>query len=73
MAQPEMRTDAPSTAAPEGERDHGFAFYNEVRKLTDAEQRGDLAELRRLDPDQPGAPAFFRILARTSVRGKAGS
>ena len=62
MAQPEMWTDAPPTVAPEGEHGHGFAFCNEVRKLTEAEQRGDLAELRRLDPDQPGAPAFFRML-----------
>ncbi len=66
MAQPEMWTDAPPTVAPEGEHGHGFAFCNEVRKLTEAEQRGDLAELRRLDPDQPGAPAFFRILARVA-------
>ena len=66
MAQPEPGTDAPSPVASGGERDHGFALYNEVRKLTEADRRGDLAELRRLDTDQPSAPAFFRILARVA-------
>ncbi|MBB4199538.1 hypothetical protein CCR94_01235 [Rhodoblastus sphagnicola] len=59
--------DAPEqTASPEEERGIGFALVNEVRGLLNAERRGDLAELRRLDPDQPQAPAFFRILARVA-------
>lgn len=37
---------------------------NDVRALEAAERRGDLAELRRMDPERPDAPAFFRILVR---------
>lgn len=37
---------------------------NGVRALEAADRRGDLAELRRMDPDRPDAPAFFRILVR---------
>jgi CRISPR system Cascade subunit CasB len=69
MTQPETTPNAPSPAASTltaGERDQGFLLCNEVRRLAEAEQRGDLAELRRLDPNQPGAPAFFRILARVA-------
>ncbi len=56
-------TVASSTDA---ENDLGFHLYKEVRALVEAERRGDLAELRRLDPDCPGAPVFFRILARAA-------
>jgi CRISPR system Cascade subunit CasB len=66
MPQPETQTDATSPALPGAARDQGFVLYNEVRRLVEAERRGDLAELRRLDPDQPSSPAFFRILARAA-------
>jgi CRISPR system Cascade subunit CasB len=66
MTQPETLVEAALSATPEGERGIGFALYAEVRRLMEAERRGDLAELRRLDPDQPSAPAFFRIVARVA-------
>lgn len=36
----------------------------EVRALDAAERRGDLADLRRMDPERPDASAFFRMLVR---------
>jgi len=36
----------------------------EVQALEAAERRGDLAELRRMDPERPTASAFFRMLVR---------
>jgi CRISPR system Cascade subunit CasB len=66
MSQPETQTNATPPTLPGAQRDLGFVLYNEVRRLVEAERRGDLAELRRLDPDQPAAPAFFRILARVA-------
>jgi len=73
MTQPETLLDASSPASPEGERGIGYAFVNEVRSLLRAERRGDLAELRRLDPNQPGAPAFFRIVAKVAPEAGVGS
>lgn len=35
----------------------------------DSFSRGDLAELRRLDPDNPDATAFWRLLARHELLG----
>ena len=32
-------------------------------------RRGDLAELRRMDPDKPDAAAFWRLLARNGLLG----
>lgn len=52
--------------SPEGDWSLGFAFVKAVRALMHADRRGDLAELRRLDPDQIQSPVFFRILARTA-------
>jgi hypothetical protein len=36
----------------------------EVQALEAAERRGDLAELRRMNPERPNVPAFFRMLVR---------
>jgi CRISPR system Cascade subunit CasB len=66
MTQPEVLANAPALGSTEREQGPGGAFVNEVRCLLRAERRGDLAELRRLDPEQPNAPAFFRILARVA-------
>ncbi|KQT88479.1 hypothetical protein ASG48_03465 [Aurantimonas sp. Leaf443] len=41
-----------------------------IRVLHKVEQRGDLAALRRMDPAQPLAPAFQRLLVR--IAPKAG-
>lgn len=61
------QADAPSAATTvDTESDPGFLLYKEVRSLLEAERRGDLAELRRLDPDCPAAPVFFRIIARVA-------
>jgi hypothetical protein len=55
----------PETPTPASrEADPVELFANEVRALEAAERRGDLAELRRMDPDHPDAPAFFRMLVR---------
>jgi len=63
MTQPETH----SVAAPvDAENEPGLRLYKEIRALAEAERRGDLAELRRLDPDRPGAPVFFRILVRVA-------
>jgi hypothetical protein len=43
------------------------ALVNSVRTLSRMQRRGDLADLRRLDVDNPAAPAFWRII--TSVEG----
>jgi hypothetical protein len=64
MTQPEVLANAPAQDSTEREQGLGGAFVNEVRGLLRTERRGDLAELRRLAPEQPSAPAFFRILAR---------
>jgi CRISPR system Cascade subunit CasB len=64
MTQPDVLAYPSSTISPESEQGLGFAFVNEVLALLRGERRGDLAELRRLDPHQPAAPAFFRILVR---------
>lgn len=66
MTQLETPQPESQTASTDAENEPGFRLYNEVRALAAAERRGDLAELRRLDPDRPTAPAFFRILARVA-------
>lgn len=63
MTQPETQSSA---AAIDAENEPGFRLYKEIRALVEAERRGDLAELRRLDPDHPGAPVFFRIVTRVA-------
>jgi hypothetical protein len=40
------------------------AFAGAIRALENAERRGDLASLRRLDTDAPDAAAFFRIVVK---------
>jgi CRISPR system Cascade subunit CasB len=40
------------------------AFAGAIRTLETAERRGDLASLRRLNPDAPDAPSFFRIVVK---------
>ena len=65
MTQPEV-ANALAPRSTEREQGLGGAFVNEVRNLMRAERRGDLAELRRLTPEQPSAPAFFRIVARVA-------
>jgi CRISPR system Cascade subunit CasB len=42
------------------------AFADCVRALNAAERRGDLAELRRLDPERPSSPAYFRIVTKVA-------
>ena len=62
--------EAADTAPPQAKsevkpgRDLIEAFADEIRLLAKREQRGDLASLRRLDPEQPDAIAFFRIAAK---------
>lgn len=53
---------APPPAKPA--RDLIEMLASDVRALDAAERRGDLAALRRMDPERPDAPAFFRMLVR---------
>jgi hypothetical protein len=46
-------------------RDALDAMADEIRRLHASKATGDLAALRRLDPDRPHAPALHRLLART--------
>jgi CRISPR system Cascade subunit CasB len=46
--------------------DFAFQFHAAIGALAAADNCGDLAELRRMDPDAPDAAAFFRILARVA-------
>ena len=57
-----------SNAVPVEDAEGGLAegFANSIRKVHAAERRGDLAELRRLDPERPNAPAFFRIVTKAA-------
>jgi CRISPR system Cascade subunit CasB len=59
------RTRSGATA-PDRERPRGLAqaFAEEVLRLMRAERRGDIASLRRLDPDRPDTPAFFSIVVK---------
>jgi hypothetical protein len=41
------------------------AMAGEIRRLYASKATGDLAALRRLDPDHPSAPALHRLIART--------
>jgi len=59
-----MPPDSSTATSPPRESDLVELLANSVRGLEAAERRGDLAELRRMDPDRPDAPAFFRMLVR---------
>lgn len=59
-----MPPDPQSAAAPHRAPDLIELLAQEVRALVAAERRGDLADLRRMDPARPDAPAFFRMLVR---------
>ncbi len=61
-----MQPDSAAHAQPPTprERDLVERFASDISALAKAEARGDLAALRRMDPDCPDAPAFFRILVR---------
>lgn len=60
-----------ATARPPG-NDLVALFAADIDALAEAERRGDLAELRRMDPDHPDAPAFFRMLVRHCPDAGAG-
>jgi CRISPR system Cascade subunit CasB len=67
MQQPETQGAASATAIePEKKGRTGLveAFAGAIRALESAEQRGDLASLRRLNANAPDAAAFFRIVVR---------
>ncbi|MDE2992716.1 MAG: type I-E CRISPR-associated protein Cse2/CasB [Chloroflexota bacterium] len=59
----EVLTETPAQSRPWGEVAVSFA-----RQLAaDDFQRGDLAELRRMDPDKPDAAAFWRLMAQQDL------
>ena len=64
---------AESTAADAPERPrswgaHAVHFAGDIA-IYAAHNRGDLAALRRMDPDNPNAAAFWRLLARQGLLG----
>ncbi len=62
----EVLTETPAQSRPWGEVAVGFA-----RQLAaDDFSRGDLAELRRMDPDTPDAAAFWRLMAQQDLLGR---
>ena len=72
-------TTAPTpnvTAPPEQEGeprswgDIAVGFAGEMARATF--KRGDLAELRRMDPDEPDAAVFWRLLARSGLLDSRG-
>lgn len=62
MLQPDEAADVGSQPQAGRERDLIEAFADEIRLLARKDRRGDLASLRRLDPERPDAAAFFRIV-----------
>ena len=59
--------------APDGQsprRSRGDIAVGFAGQITHAEfRRGDLADLRRMDPDEPDAAVFWRLLARQDLLG----
>lgn len=66
--QPDGAVDvgSPDEPRPAQGRDLVEAFADKVRLLARQERRGDLASLRRLDPDAPAAAAFFSIVVKVA-------
>ncbi len=69
-------TDTPNTPQPEareagGERQTWSSFAASFAKQMagDGFRRGDLAELRRMDPDAPDAAVFWRLMASRNLLG----
>jgi CRISPR system Cascade subunit CasB len=64
MPQPDQAADVTGQPHAAPGRDLIEAFADEIRLLAERKQRGDLASLRRLDPETPDAAAFFRIVVK---------
>ena len=47
----------------------GIAFGFAGQMAGENFQRGDLAQLRRMDPDAPGAAAYWRLMAERGLLG----
>lgn len=67
-----MQATEPSVAANSGEEGQSwgsvaFGFASQVGG--ENFQRGDLAQLRRMDPDAPDAAAFWRLMAHRGLLG----
>ena len=73
-----MATKRPALAAPDAERQHerfstrgDIAAKLALRMAQDDFQRGDLAELRRMNPDSVDSPVFLRLLVQEDLFGPA--
>ena len=55
--------DQPAPARPRVPEDLAVSIAGYIATMAQ-HQRGDLASLRRMDPDEPRAPAWWRIMAR---------
>ena len=63
--------DAPVVQGPP--RSWGEVAYTYAGQMAGSDfRRGDLAELRRMDPDDPGPAAFWRLLAQYDLLGNPG-
>ena len=53
---------------PQSRGDIAVSFAGQIALLAE-HRRGDLAELRRMDPDEPDAAVFWRLLAKEDLLG----
>ncbi len=67
-----QNVDAPEAQEQQGQPrswgDIAVSFAGQVAQLAE-HRRGDLAGLRRMDPDAPDAAAFWRLMAREGLLG----
>jgi CRISPR type I-E-associated protein CasB/Cse2 len=69
-----MQGTEPAVATDSGEESQtwggiAFGFAAQIASLNF--QRGDLAQLRRMDPDAPDAPAYWRLMADRGLLGNS--
>ena len=67
-----QETDPAVNAGEQSQSWSGLAFGFATQVASENFQRGDLAQLRRMDPDAPDASAYWRLLADRGLLGNAG-
>jgi CRISPR system Cascade subunit CasB len=74
MQQRDARNAATAMASGSAKKVHPVrveAFARAIRALENAERRGDLASLRRLNTDAPDAAVFYRIVVKIAPEANA--